>query len=68
MTVGVWDLISAAVGRWVLQRTLVRNRRARVSESGVPTMRVIPAVDEVEHRHARLGLGFEAGAVEQLAF
>src|SRR5260370_18107763 len=31
-------------------------------------MRVVPPLDEVEHCHARLGLGFEAGAVEQFAF
>ena len=31
-------------------------------------MRVVPPLDEVEHCHARLGLGFETGAVEQFAF
>ena len=32
------------------------------------TMRVIPPFDEIEHGHARLGLGLEAAAVEQFAF
>jgi hypothetical protein len=31
-------------------------------------MGVIPALDELEHRHARVGLGVETAAVEQLAF
>ena len=31
-------------------------------------MRVVPTLDEVEHRHAGLDLGFETLAVEQLAF
>ena len=31
-------------------------------------MRVVPPFDEFEDRHARLDLGFEAGAVEQFAF
>ena len=31
-------------------------------------MGVVPAFDEVKHRHACLGLGFEGGAVEQFAF
>ena len=31
-------------------------------------MRVIPALDELEHRHARLDLSAEVAAVEQLAF
>lgn len=31
-------------------------------------MRVVPALDEVEHRDARLGLGLEAPRAEQLAF
>src|SRR5689334_1311597 len=30
--------------------------------------RVIPAFDEIEHRHARLDLGLEAATLEQLAF
>src|ERR1700730_13956884 len=31
-------------------------------------MRVIPALDELEHRHARLDLSAEVAAVEQLTF
>ena len=31
-------------------------------------MRVVPTLDEIEHRHAGLDLGFETLAVEQLAF
>ena len=31
-------------------------------------MGVIPALDELEHRHARLDLRAEVAAVEQLAF
>jgi len=31
-------------------------------------MRVVPALDEIEDRHARLGLGLEGSPVEQLAF
>jgi len=31
-------------------------------------MGVIPALDELEHRHARLDLSAEVAAVEQLAF
>ena len=30
-------------------------------------MGIVPPFDEVEHRHARLGLGFEAGTVKELA-
>src|SRR5271169_4303982 len=31
-------------------------------------MGVVPALDELEHRHARLDLSVETAAVEQLAF
>ncbi len=31
-------------------------------------MGIVPALDELEDRHARLGLGVETAAVEQLAF
>ena len=31
-------------------------------------MRVVPAFDELEDRHAGFDLGFEAAAVEQFAF
>ena len=30
-------------------------------------MGVVPPFDEVEHRHARLSLGFETGTVKELA-
>ena len=39
-----------------------------VAERGVPTVRVVPALDEVEDRDAGLGLRAEAVAIEQLAF
>jgi hypothetical protein len=31
-------------------------------------MGIVPALDELEDLHARLGLGVETAAVEQLAF
>ena len=31
-------------------------------------MRVVPALDELEHGHTRLDLGLEAAPAEQLAF
>jgi hypothetical protein len=40
----------------------------RIVEDGVTTMRVIPALDELVHRLARLGLSAEVAAVERLAF
>jgi hypothetical protein len=34
----------------------------------VAAVRVVPSLDEIEHRHAGLALGLEPAAVEQLAF
>ena len=34
----------------------------------VAVVRVVPSLDEIEHRHAGLDLGLEPAAVEQLAF
>jgi hypothetical protein len=31
-------------------------------------MGIVPALDELEHRRARVGLGMETATVEQLAF
>src|ERR1700694_1518915 len=51
----------------MLVTPLVVDRR-QIDEGGVAAMRVIPPLDELEDGHAGLGLGFEAAAVEQLAF
>src|ERR1700676_3094461 len=48
-------------------RPFVANRR-EIVEGGVTPMRVLPALDELEHRHPRLDLGLEAAAREQFAF
>src|SRR5208283_2048966 len=40
----------------------------QIVESGVAAMGVVPALDELEQRHARRGLSVETAAVEQLAF
>src|ERR1700730_11243646 len=42
--------------------------RREIVERGMAAMRVVPTLDEVEHHHAGLDLGFETLAVEQLAF
>jgi hypothetical protein len=42
--------------------------RRQIVEGGETAMGVIPALDELEHRHARLDLSAEVAAVEQLAF
>ena len=42
--------------------------RRLVVERGVPTGRVVPALEEVEGRDPRLSRGCEAPAVEELAF
>src|SRR5947209_422880 len=41
--------------------------RRLVVQAGMPTVRVVPALDEVEDGHPRLGLAREATAVQQLA-
>ena len=40
--------------------------RRLVVQAGMPPVRVVPALDEVEDGHAGLGLGREAAAIEQL--
>src|SRR5208282_4997785 len=47
-------------------RPFVVDRR-QVVERGVTPMGVVPALDELEHCHARLDLGPKAAAGEQLA-
>jgi len=37
------------------------------AKTGVTPRLVVPAFDELEDRHARLGLGLEAPAIKQLA-
>src|SRR5208282_5165272 len=48
-------------------RPLVVDRR-EIVERGMTPMWVVPALDELEQRHARIGWGLEAAAREQLAF
>src|SRR5271167_2445373 len=48
-------------------RSFVVDRR-EIVEGGVTPMRVVPALDELEHRHPRVDLGLEAAARQQLAF
>ena len=45
---------------------LVVNRR-QIIDRRMAAVRVVPPFDEVEYRHARRGLGFEAGAIKELA-
>jgi len=42
--------------------------RRWIVERRVAAVRVVPSLDEIEHRHAGLDLGLEPAAVEQLAF
>ena len=39
-----------------------------IADGGVATMWVVPALDELEYGHARLGLGTEAAAIDELTF
>src|SRR5215471_18980179 len=52
--------------RWWPVLELITQRRL-VVERGVPMVRVVPPLDEVEDGDARLGRGGEAAAVEELA-
>ena len=42
--------------------------RGEIADTGVSTIRIVPALDVLEYGHAGLGLGAESAPVEEFAF
>ena len=60
-------LMCAGIDRLLLLVAALVVDRREIAEGGVTSPRIVEALDELEHGHARFGLGLEAAPIEKLA-